>query len=160
MSPAVVIRVASADEAEALHALSVRSKAHWGYDAAFMALAAAALVLRADWIAAGRVRVAESGGAPVGVAAILAPDAAGVAELEHLFVDPGAMGRGVGAALLADVVALAEGEGARTVRVLSDPQARGFYERHGFGWRHDAPSDAIPGRMLPVLLRPLRVPAE
>lgn len=42
-----VIRRARAGEAEALHALAVRSKAVWGYDAAFMALAAPAAPARA-----------------------------------------------------------------------------------------------------------------
>ncbi|MFN3280281.1 MAG: GNAT family N-acetyltransferase [Tabrizicola sp.] len=102
---AMRLRPARAEEADALHALSIRSKAHWGYDAAFMALAAPKLALRAEWFAEGRVLAAELDGATAGVAAVLAPDAEGVAELGHLFVDPAAMGQGVGAALVAACVA-------------------------------------------------------
>jgi GNAT superfamily N-acetyltransferase len=120
-----------------------------------MALAAPALELSQDRILSGRVRVAEVDGKPVGVAALAPPDDVGIAELEHLFVDPAAMGHGVGAALLSEAFSLARREGAMAIRVLSDPQARGFYERHGFSWAHDAPSDAIPGRVLPVLQRSL-----
>jgi GNAT superfamily N-acetyltransferase len=149
------IRTASPDEAEALHALSIRSKAHWGYDAAFMALAAPKLALPADWIVAGRVFVAWIDGEPAGVAAVLPPAADRIAELEHLFVDPPHMGRGLGATLLAACLGLAVKEGARGVRALADPQARPFYERQGFRRIGDAPSDAIPGRLLPVLLRTL-----
>jgi hypothetical protein len=53
------------------------------------------------------------------------------------------------------MLSMASGKGALAIRVLSDPQARGFYEKHGFRWTHDAPSDAIPGRVLPVLQRSL-----
>lgn len=149
------IRKALLSESNPLQALAVRSKAHWGYDAAFMTLAAPALKVSADRILSGLARVAEVDGEPVGVASLSPPDDSGIAELEHLFVDPAAMGHGVGTALLSHVFALAISEGALAIRVLSDPQARGFYERHGFRWTHDAPSDAIPGRVLPVLQRPL-----
>jgi|FEC22Drversion2_1045045.scaffolds.fasta_scaffold00738_25 GNAT superfamily N-acetyltransferase len=149
----MIIRPALPDESPALHALAVRSKAHWGYDAAFMARAAPALALRPDQFAAGRVLVAEGAGGLVGVAAVLPPDGEGVAEIDQLFVDPPAMGRGIGRALLLAALDLARAEGARAVRLLSDPQARPFYERHGFRHVADAPSDAIPGRMLPLMLR-------
>ncbi len=155
ITSALSIRSAKVDEALALHDLSLRSKAHWGYDAAFMALAAPKLVLPAELLAAGRVFVAELSASLAGVAAILPPDGDGTAELEHLFVDPPAMGRGVGAALLSACLKLASGEGACRVRALADPQARPFYERQGFRWLGDAPSDAIAGRMLPLMERML-----
>ncbi|WP_160147824.1 GNAT family N-acetyltransferase [Tabrizicola flagellatus] len=151
----VSIRSAKVDEASALHDLSIRSKAHWGYDAAFMTLTAPRLVLPEDWLRAERVFVAELSGSLAGVAAILPPDGDGTAELEHLFVDPPAMGRGVGAALLSSCLWLATTEGACKVRALADPQARPFYEGQGFRWVVDAPSDAIPGRMLPLMERML-----
>lgn len=155
ITSALSIRSAKVDEALALHDLSVRSKAHWGYDAAFMALAAPKLVLPSELLAAGRVFVADLSGSLSGVAAILPPDRDGTAELEHLFVDPPAMGRGIGAALLSSCLLLARKEGARNVRALADPQARPFYERQGFRWLGDAPSDAIAGRMLPLMERML-----
>ncbi|WP_149587120.1 GNAT family N-acetyltransferase [Tabrizicola flagellatus] len=152
---AIALRAGRAGEAGALHALAIRSKAHWGYDAAFMAQAAPKLALAADLFAAGRVAVADLDGRPAGVAALRAPDAGGVAELKHLFVDPPCMGRGVGRALLDWAAGRARAEGARALRVLSDPQAAGFYAAQGFRHAGDAPSDAIAGRMLPVLVRAL-----
>jgi GNAT superfamily N-acetyltransferase len=149
------IRMVFLSEAKQLHALAVQSKAHWGYDAAFMVLAAPALEVSEDRILSGLARVAEVDGKPAGVAALAPPEDAGIAELEHLFVDPAAMGHSVDAALLSEMFSLARSKGALAIRVLSDPQARGFYERYGFCWIHDAPSDAIPGRVLPVLQRSL-----
>lgn len=139
-----------------MNALVVRSKAHWGYDAAFMALAVPKLALDEAWLAAGRVIAADLGDVLAGVAVVLPPDEAGIAELEHLFVDPPAMGRGIGSMLVGAAVALARDEGARALRALADPQARGFYERQGFRHLTDAPSDAVPGRMLPLMMRILR----
>lgn len=150
-----IIRKARAAEAAALHALAVRSKAVWGYDAAFMALAGPKLALEEDWFASGRVLAAEADGTAAGVAVVLPPDADGIAELEHLFVEPAFLRRGIGA-LLEAAVAMARSDGARALRALADPQARAFYERCGFRRIAEAPSDAIPGRMLPLMLRDLR----
>lgn len=138
-----------------LHELAIRSKSHWGYDAAFMALTAPKLALPGEWFTSGRVLAADLNGAAVGVAAILPPNDAGIAELEHLFVDPPAMGRGIGAALLEAAVAMARADGAVTMQALADPQAQGFYARHGFRHKAEAPSDAIPGRTLPLMVRKL-----
>ena len=52
------VRLAQAGEGASLTALCVRSKAHWGYDAAFMRKSAAALLVSEADIAAGRVLVA------------------------------------------------------------------------------------------------------
>jgi GNAT superfamily N-acetyltransferase len=148
------LSICSADPAEdaALHALSVRSKAHWGYDAAFMAQAAPHLTLRPEWYAEGRVYVARLGDGPAGVGVVLPPDADGTADLVHLFVDPHCMGRGVGRALVAQALSRAREDGARQMTVLSDPFARGFYERLGARFLREEPSDAIAGRLLPVLV--------
>jgi GNAT superfamily N-acetyltransferase len=158
------IRTARRNEAQALHELSLRSKAAWGYDEEFMQLASPKLAVRRDWIDADRVWVAERGQSSpnqagwvvCGLLVILPPHDCGLAEVEHLFVEPTEMKRGVGRALMQQAIAVAAGEGASGIRVLSDPNARGFYERLGFRWLEDAPSDAIPGRTLPLLVRRLR----
>ena len=52
------VRPAKPGEGQSLTALCVRSKAHWGYDAAFMTLSAATLNVNEADIALGRVLVA------------------------------------------------------------------------------------------------------
>jgi GNAT superfamily N-acetyltransferase len=147
------IRLAKAGEGPALSALCVRSKAHWGYDARFMALSAAALRVEESEIAAGRVAAAvDDSDRPLGVAH-LDPHADGLApgevDLGLLFVDPSAMGIGAGRALLDWCVAEARRLGARRLVILADPNAAPFYVRCGARYLEDKPSDAIPGRTLP-----------
>jgi hypothetical protein len=51
-SVTTIIRPAQADEVEALTALALRSKAHWGYDDAFMEACRAELPpwMKIDWV--------------------------------------------------------------------------------------------------------------
>ena len=142
------VRNAKPGEAASLTALCVRSKAHWGYDAAFMKLSAAALKVDEDDIAAGRVLVAADGaGRVIGMACVL-PEG-DTADLDALFVDPPAIGSGAGRALFDAAVILARRQGARRMTILADPNAAAFYERMGARYLRNAPSDAIPGRTLP-----------
>jgi GNAT superfamily N-acetyltransferase len=143
------IRSARAGEGRALGALCVRSKAHWGYDAAFMALSAPALQVEEADIADGRVLVAaDQHDRPIGVASVVL--AGGDAELGVMFVDPPAMRRGAGRALFEAAARLAARRGARRLAILADPHAAPFYRRMGARFLRDAPSDAIPGRTLPL----------
>lgn len=142
------IRNARPGEAESLTALCMRSKAHWGYDAAFMKMSAAALAVSEDDVAAGHVLVAvDDAGHTVGMAAVLSEGE--TSDLDAIFVDPPAIGGGAGRALFEAAAALARRQGARRMTILADPNAAPFYERMGARFLRNAPSDAIPDRTLP-----------
>ena len=154
MEPSTVRR-ARPDEAAHLTALALRSKAFWGYDAAFMAACVPSLTISAERIAAPgeHVFVAEdAGGTIVGFAA-LRPDTPGGrdAELVDLFIEPGVIGRGYGRRLWQHTIEAARALGVRRVRIASDPFAESFYLRQGAERVGEVPSDAIPGRVLPLL---------
>lgn len=132
-----------------LTALCVRSKAHWGYDAEFMRRSVAALRVRSADIELGRVLVAVDGkDRAIGVASVI-PEGES-ADLDLFFVDPPFMGRGMGRVLFEAAVRSARLFGARTLTILADPNAAAFYERMGARFLRNAPSDAIPGRSLPL----------
>ena len=128
----------------------MRSKAHWGYDAEFMRLSWRSLQIDPAAIDEGRVFVAvDQDDTSLGVVscAFLGEDV----DLMHLFVEPGALGRGIGRALFAIAIDWTRGQGRRKLLIASDPNAVGFYRRLGAadaGW---TPSEAVPGRMLPLL---------
>lgn len=144
-----LLRAPHMDELDALARLCWRSKAFWGYSPEFMA--ACAHVLRVDpaWVASGWVAVGCAQDVPKAVAAISVDGAE--AELELMFVAPEAHGRGLGRALMTWATQTAHARGAQVLRILSDPGARGFYQRVGARFLQLAPSDAIAGRMLPLL---------
>jgi len=71
-------------------------------------------------------------------------------DLEKLFVEPQWLGTGVGRALMAHAIDEARRRGAKRLTILADPYAAGFYERNGARLLGEAPSDAIPGRSLPL----------
>lgn len=59
----------------------------------------------------------------------------GEAEFRMLAVDPAAQGRGIGGLLVRECLARADGAGARTMVISSEPEmvvAHGMYERMGF----------------------------
>ncbi len=142
------VRKAVPGESSSLAALCIRSKAHWGYDDAFMEMSAASLAVSEDDIASGRVLVAVDGnGRALGMACVL-PEGV-TADLDALFVDPPAIGKGAGRLLFDAAIGLARTLGARRLTILADPNAAPFYERMGARYLRNAPSDAIPGRALP-----------
>ncbi|WP_419907219.1 GNAT family N-acetyltransferase [Hoeflea sp.] len=142
------IRPARHEEADLLTELCHRSKAHWGYDDRFMEQSRQALTVNSERIAEGWVLVAERGGRLEGVAAI-GPDEDGF-EIDLFFIDPDAMGKGVGTRLFKALLDLARSRGIARLAILSDPNAAAFYERMGAQPVGNAPSDAIPGRVLPL----------
>jgi N-acetylglutamate synthase-like GNAT family acetyltransferase len=139
------------DEAALLTHLCVRSKKFWGYDRAFMARSRPALTVKPGQIAAGDVWVAEDGeGAILGVGALSVLEAPDALEVDKLFVAPERLRCGAGRLLMARLIEEARSRGARRLMILSDPNAAAFYERMGASCVGQAPSDAIPGRTLPL----------
>jgi GNAT superfamily N-acetyltransferase len=145
------IRPARAEEAPALSQLCFRSKAAWGYDEAFMALARLALEVSPEQIAAGDVWVASAvDGGLAGIVALGPSEQPNTLDLDKLFVEPRRIRTGVGRALFAHAIIEARRRGAERLTILADPYAAGFCERNGARLIGEAPSDAIPGRSLPL----------
>jgi predicted N-acetyltransferase YhbS len=145
------IRLARIDEAPGLSELCVRSKGSWGYDEAFMALARVVLQVNPEQIAAGDVWVATGAdGEVAGMVALGPSEQPDTLDLDKLFVEPQRIRSGVGRLLIGQAIAEARRRGARRLTILSDPYAAGFYERSGARLIGQAPSDAIPGRSVPL----------
>ncbi|WP_106977211.1 GNAT family N-acetyltransferase [Streptomyces sp. NRRL S-244] len=127
----VKLRAARPGEADELTALVLRSKAYWGYDAAFLVSCAPELRIPAGEVAGRRIVVAEdaSGGGVLGLASL--EGAPPVARLGLLFVEPEAIGRGVGRRLYRDALRRAAELGFRRLLIDADPHAAGFYRAMG-----------------------------
>src|SRR3954453_17955638 len=105
MTGSLHLRAGRAGEARALTALSMRSKAHWGYDEAFMERVAPAMYVAPDHVEAGWGTVAERDGGAAGFAPLRPAPAP--PDLASLFIEPAAIGTGAGRALLAAAAAQA-----------------------------------------------------
>ena len=141
------IRPARRDEAEALTALALRAKAHWPYDEAMMTVFRRTIRIIPGEFAGYLTLVHETDGTVDGVG-VLIPEGE-EAELEHLWVDPPAIGHGVGSRLLAAFVEEARRLGVSRIVLNSDPYAEEFYRRRGGVRIGDHPVAEIPGRVLP-----------
>lgn len=148
------LRPARYDEATALSDLACRSKAHWGYDAAFMAQCRDELTVGQRHIDGALCLVAEDA---AGLLGFIAADlvAADRAEITLFFVEPAAMGKGVGSTLLNRAIAMLEERGVAMLETAADPHAEGFYQRAGFMTVGREASTSIPGRSLPAVRRQL-----
>jgi GNAT superfamily N-acetyltransferase len=134
------IRDARPDEAAALASLQRRASDVWEEYRADLAANPGVIQPPHQAIAEGRVRVAVAGsGRRLGFSVALAAEG-GRVELDDLFVEPDAMGRGVGRLLVADVVSRAAAAEATCIDVTANPNAAGFYERVGFRVTGDVPT--------------------
>ncbi|MER5758222.1 GNAT family N-acetyltransferase [Streptomyces sp. NPDC002082] len=135
------LRAARAGEAAELTRLVMRSKAHWGYGAEFLAACAPELRIGPGDEVRRRIVVAEGAAGAVGSRPGEGPAVVlGLASLDGeppfgrlglLFVEPAAIGGGVGRLLYRDVLRRAAGLGFRRLLIDADPHAAGFYRAMG-----------------------------
>jgi GNAT superfamily N-acetyltransferase len=147
-------------EVEALTELSLRSKAHWGYDDDFVAACREELTVRPEHVETHRLVVAAPTMTtpPVGFYGLVGTTDDD-AELSALFVEPEVIGTGVGRLLFDDAVRVARSIGVRQFRIEADPFAAGFYEHMGAISTGVTPSHSIPGRSLPVYVMDVPAPS-
>ena len=145
-----MIRPARPDDCGSLSDLARRSKAHWGYDDAFMSAHRQALSVDAEYISDNPTFVAEEASVALGFYALEHVEI-GLVELGFMFVEPTHIGRGIGRQLLRHASETARSLGYVEMRIVSDPHAAGFYKQMGAEPWGEWHSPTIPGRRLPVL---------
>jgi GNAT superfamily N-acetyltransferase len=120
---------AEPQDADALTEISYAAKRHWGYSERWIESWRETLTIRAEFIAANVVWCATEDSRAVGFY-VLTNESDGL-HLDHLWIVPSAMGRGIGRALFEHAVEQARGLGARALEIEADPNAEGFYTRVG-----------------------------
>ena len=144
-----MIRRADERDRDELARVAFRSKAFWGYDAAFMEAVREQLTPSKSYVADGRVYLAEDGkGAVLGFYGFLYEDEQ--LWLYDMFVAPEAIRTGVGRALWNHAVEVARATGEPAFFIESDPNAEAFYLTMG-ALRSGERIAAGSGRVLPVL---------
>jgi len=123
------IRRATPVEADRLTAIAHAAKRHWNYPEKWIEQWSVDLTITPDFIANNEVYVAVAGGDIAGCCALVVGDS--LAELEHMWIDPQQMGKGVGRALFEYAKQRARELGLIELELSADPNAEGFYKRMG-----------------------------
>jgi GNAT superfamily N-acetyltransferase len=143
------VREARPAEAGELTGLALRSKGHWGYDEAFLASCRDELTMRPADIERRRTAVAEEEGRVLGFTTLDGVPPVGA--LGMMFVEPDALGRGIGRLLFEHTMTKARRLGFLRLTIDADPNAEPFYLAMGAVRIGATPSGSVPGRELPLL---------
>ena len=136
------------DDREAVSALSMRSKAVWGYTGSQMAV----FQIEVDEMfeAADIGFVAELDTTKIAAYYTLVFRSENQIELDHLFVDAGIQRQGIGSQLLRHAMETARNRGFASMRLISDANAPGFYEKFG-ARRIGEIQSSLTGIMIPIM---------
>ncbi|WP_370947171.1 GNAT family N-acetyltransferase [Amycolatopsis sp. cg5] len=141
------LRPAQPHEADAVTELSRRSKAHWGYSQEFLDRVRDILVVHPHQIRDDLVVVAERDSELLGFYRLDGKPPEG--ELADLFLEPAAIGTGLGRRLWEHALASAKAKGFESLDLEADPNAEPFY-RH-MGAVRTGEHEVSPGRSLPIM---------
>jgi GNAT superfamily N-acetyltransferase len=149
----IAIRPAREDEAAALSDIRVRSKGHWGYSRETLEAWRPAMAVTVDYVRTAIVQSILAEDALVGFYALKKDEGL----LDHLWLLPEVIGKGVGRFAFAHASSLARDLGLRTLLIVSDVDAAGFYLKMGAKQIGEFYSPDQ-NRLLPKLL--FRIPEE
>ncbi|MCF7688418.1 MAG: GNAT family N-acetyltransferase [Cephaloticoccus sp.] len=116
-------------DAETLSRIARSAKAHWGYPESWLQQWQVELTITPEAIKAHPTFIATDAGRIIGVCMLKLAES--TASIEHMWVLPDAMGRGVGRALFVQAEIEARSSGAVNLCIISDPHAEEFYIRMG-----------------------------
>jgi GNAT superfamily N-acetyltransferase len=123
-----IVRATPAD-ASRLTEIAFAAKRHWGYPERWIQRWRDILTMRPEFIGANVAYCAMEDGGAVGFY-LLTTENDGM-HLDHLWILPRAMGRGIGRALFEHAVEQGERRAFQTIKIEADPNAEGFYQRMG-----------------------------
>ena len=121
------IRRAMEADSEELTRIAHESKRYWGYPERWIELWRDDLTLSPDFIVSNEVYLAEDDEA-LGCYSLIAGDPW---VLEHFWIRPSAMGKGVGRQLFEHARSMGLASGASVFEIDADPNAEPFYLRMG-----------------------------
>lgn len=144
----MVIKRAVREMADRLAEIAFLAKESWKYPRAWIEMWTDELAVSAGYVSATAVFAAMESDDIVGWCAI--SDDGNCWSLEHCWVDPSAMGRGVGRELIRAAIREIVKNGGQSIMVLSAPNAELSYQKLGFS-RIGEHKSRPAGRLLPVL---------
>src|SRR4051795_4658785 len=129
MSRLMRIVRATSEDAAILTQIAHAAKRHWGYPETWIAAWRDTLTMRPEFIAGNISYCAIEIERPVGFYVLTnEPDGP---HLDHLWILPSSMGRGIGRALFEHAAAEVKRLGFHSMKIEADPNAEEFYKRMG-----------------------------
>lgn len=150
----IVLSRAEAKDAAKLTEVAFTAKRHWGYPESWMARWSSALAISPDFLSKHPTFVAKENQEIVGFATVRVEGSEGW--IDHLWVKPEAMRRGIGRALFTECESHARAVGLLRLKMEADPHAEAFYARMGARVFQQVPAsmDGAP-RFLPLMEKSL-----
>ena len=146
----ILIRRVTPTEADILTKVAISAKRYWNYPERWMEIWIPQLTFSPEYFEANESWAAVFEGTPI--AFYTWQDRNSIAWIENLWVSAEYIGAGVGKQLFHHALTRSRESGYKVLRLESDPNARGFYEKMGM-WKigeHQAEVDGQP-RMIPVM---------
>jgi len=125
----VEIRRAIPNQAETLTQIAFAAKRHWDYSEHWIQLWSPLLTITPEFIEKHETYVAYVDEQSAGFCAISIEEQK--ADVEHLWISPELMGKGIGTGLFNHMLSRCKELGIQVLEIESDPNAQGFYERMG-----------------------------
>lgn len=125
----IMIQRAAPEQHERLTKIAFAAKKHWGYPERWMDIWKNALTILPQFIADNEVYAATVESEVAGFYGLIV--SGGKVQLEHMWIDPEYIGRGVGKQLFDHAIRVAVNLGADSIEIESDPNAEGFYKHMG-----------------------------
>jgi GNAT superfamily N-acetyltransferase len=143
---------AAPELAGTLTRIALAAKRHWRYPERWIEIWTPILSFNPEYVAANPTFVAVNDGHPVGFYALVLAADGSRAQLDHLWIIPEWIGRGLGRALFEHAAATARSLGATVMDIEAEPFAEPFY-RHLGARRTGERTGSIEGqpRVLPLL---------
>lgn len=154
-----MIRPAKQEEAKILTKISFESKGYWDYPPEYFEVWNNELTINTEYIENNKVFVYELDGGIVGYYSIVELyediEVSGIKIekgfwLEHMFIQPRHIGKGIGSRMFHHMRIICRKEGISELKILADPNSKGFYEKMGCEYLDEFPS-TIKNRTTPFL---------
>ena len=145
------IKIVKANEmaSRELTSISFAAKRYWGYPDEYFKIWEQELTITPEYIRQNKVFLAVLAEEIVGFYSLTKIN--NQFYLDHLFLKPTSIGKGIGSKLIQHMLVLAKQEGIKTLKVYVDPNAEGFYQKMGADFLELVES-SIKGRMLPIYM--------
>lgn len=122
---------AAPELAESLTRIALAAKRYWRYPERWIEVWTPILTFTPEYVAGNPTYVAVEDGSPVGFYALVLSQDGVRAQLDHLWLTPEWIGRGLGRTLFQHAAATARTLGATVIDIEAEPYAEPFYRHMG-----------------------------